>query len=116
MAAAPFRPEKGGVLYEFACQPCGNRESRQHSIKSPPALGLTVVCPGCGGMTLRRVLSLPSIASSALQAARKYPYTSHRWSNDDLGGGCRETPEGHPIVESAQHEAEIKARTGMVRD
>lgn len=85
-------------------------------MKSPPPEGVTVTCPQCGGLSLRRILSVPQIPTAALAAARKYPYASYRWANADLGGGCRESAEGHPIIESARHEREIMARTGKVRE
>lgn len=109
---------KGGVpLYEFECSACGRREAHPASIKSPPPLGSSRDCSHCQGRsTSVRVASAPVINFEAMRAADKYPYVSRQWSNQDLGGGCREDADGHPLVESRQHEREIEARTGLVRD
>lgn len=74
-----------------------------------------MLCPRCNGQTLRRIPSIPGVNREALEAAGKYPYVSHKWSDGDLGGGCRTTAEGHPIVESQAHERDIIARTGLIR-
>jgi hypothetical protein len=53
------------------------------------------------------------VPRAKLNADRKYPYVSYQHS--DLPT-CKQTPTGHSIIESKQHEKEVMARTGLVRD
>jgi predicted nucleic acid-binding Zn ribbon protein len=99
--------------YEFECQ-CGHKEDRVISIRQAPPLGVREPCPRCRDITLERALSVPTIADAALRATIKgYPYVSRRHQGLP---GCRETTDGHPIIESQSHEREVMAQTGMVRE
>jgi hypothetical protein len=69
-------------------------------------------CPVCSAPRPTRILSVPTIADSALAASIKgYPYASHRFHEKQLQGIRRTDPKGHPIIESRRHEREVIARS-----
>lgn len=67
------------------------------------------------GRMFIRVMSVPTINREQIATAcHSYPYVSH--SLPDLGNVCKKTADGLQVVRSQQHEREIMAMTGRVRD
>lgn len=79
-----------------------------------PGSGQAIQCPTCRGQTLKRRISVPTIAYAKLRTSiAGYPYVSRRHQGLP---GCKETPGGQSIIESPRHEREVMAQTGLVRE
>ena len=98
------------MLYHFQDEATGEQVEIEFSMKDPllPSIGATVVRDG---RTLRRVASHVEQKVDEGQ----YPYVSNVLPRGLEGCEC--TPrERKPIVMSRQHERELGARHGYVRD
>ena len=104
------------ALYEFTCGDCGGLTTTAIPMRDAPDLGeVGPVCGTCGGTT-RRVLSTSfTFADAKLRADQKYPYVSRAWNPAQLRG-VRSTKDGRAVIESASHEREVAAASGLTRD
>lgn len=70
-------------------------------------------CPLCKSTSTGRIVSSPSV-DAGLTGKSQYPYICRRFHG--LKGVTQTTGEGHPIIESRQHEREVGAKNGLFRD
>jgi hypothetical protein len=100
--------------FEFRCERCEKTEERFLPMSKAPAVGEKLASAECCGKPLTRIHSVPTLADVQIRVGvAGYPYVSRR--HQDLPG-CKETPDGHPIIKSPRHEREIMAQTGLVRE